>query len=157
MLAESSPPCISLCHGLTWSYPGQPQLSALSPLLVIKSMLLPLGVFIRYNSSWVWNNVLSYLNEIPDNNKKAKERKSSASLYDKGHCGGTFSTDPNLPLLMRQCIGQNRSPSNSVYIVTASPVMRKASSFISSNLTLWNSWHCREKLPWQNYTLMSFY
>lgn len=40
------------------------------------------------------------------------------------------------PLLMRQCIGQHRSPSNSIYIVIASTVMRNVRSFISSNLTL---------------------
>lgn len=98
--------------------------------------MLPLGVFVCYNSSLRQKNTLFHLNDIPDGNKKAKGRKIMPQLYDKEHHREIFSTYLNLPLLTRRHMGQYRSPSNSVHIIAAPSALRNVSSFIHMTLTL---------------------
>ena len=98
-LADSAPRCVSLCHGITRAYPGQPQLRPFCPLLAIMSCYALGRLYVTTHYEFEKYSILLY--EIPNNNKKAKERKRMPWLYDKEHHGRIFSTYLTLSLLMR--------------------------------------------------------
>lgn len=86
-LSPRTPGCYLVVHQphrSPQSYPGQPQPEVhserSSPCYLLGCLYVAIHLLFR--------STLSHLNEIPDSNKRAKERKIIPLLYHKGHPRG---------------------------------------------------------------------